>query len=123
MKHTNDKVYITIYTYDRNSPKYTEIIYNTFSYRSFKDKYFAFFENLKSKYVSLEYKLKHKLKDKHLKEHLRNNIINKHKPLFFKSIENYNKSLTHKKLNFIAADVTQSDKIVTLYFYIMKNQK
>ena len=100
MKHTNDKVYITIYTYDRNTPKYTEMISNTFTIDHLSDKYHAFFENLKSKYVLLESKLKHRLSDKHLKKHLRSVIINKHKPLFFKSIENYKKTLRNK-LNFV----------------------
>jgi hypothetical protein len=101
MKHTNDKVNITIYTYDKSTPKYTDMISNIFTIDKLKNKYPAFFKNLKNKYISLESKLKHGLNNRHLKKHLRSVVINKYKPWFFKSTENYNKTLMQNKLNFV----------------------
>ena len=101
MKHTNDKVNITIYTYDRSTPKYIEMISNTFTIDHLDNKNDDFFENLKSKYISLEYILKHKLKNIDLKKNLRNVVMDKYKSLFFQTKKNYNKTLMQNKLNII----------------------
>ncbi len=115
IKHTNDKVNVTIYTYDKSSSQYTKRMANILTIDKIKN-YNKFFVNLKSKYLSLEHKLKKILKDKFLKKFIRNIIMNKYKLSFSdllinkKSTENYNISLTQNKLNFIL-----NNKISLLY--------
>lgn len=106
MKHTNDKVCITIYTYDRSSTHYLEKMDETFSLDQLM-KFFSLYVNLKGKYLSLENTLKYKIKNGQFKGYFRNNIINKHIQSFYKVAEDYN-LLTHKNPDFIDADVTQS---------------
>lgn len=107
MKHTNDKVCITIYTYDRSGTYYLEKMDETFSLDQLIE-FFSFYVNLKGKYFSLENTLKDKIKNEQFKGYFRNNVINKHKQLFYKGAEDYNNLSTHKNIDFIAAHVTQS---------------
>lgn len=115
MKHTSDRVNITIYTYDRSSAHYIGKIGDMFSLDQLKEKYFAFFRNLKIKYLLLEHRLERKLKSKYLKGYLRNIIINKHKLLFSKSTE-YNKIITH---NEITLNKTKNDP---LFIHFLKKE-
>ena len=59
MKHTNDKISITIYTYDRSSIYYTSKINETLSIDLIlKKKYYLFFRNLKKKFLLLKNKMR-----------------------------------------------------------------
>jgi hypothetical protein len=114
IKHTNDKVYITIYTYDRNSAHYLEKMDETFSLDQLIN-FFSFYINLKGKYFSLKDTLKDKIKSEQLKGHFRNNVINKYKQLFYKSAEDYNNPLTHKNTDFIGNMAENNDNPLLLY--------
>ena len=107
MKHTNDKVYITIYTYDRSSTHYLEKMDETFSLDQLIN-FFSFYMNLKGKYLSLKDTLKDKIKSEQLKGPFRDNVINKYKRLFYKNAKDHNNLLTHKNTDYIVAHVTQS---------------
>ena len=99
MKHTNDRVNITVYTYDRSSAHYTGKREDMFSLDQLEGNYFAFFKNLKKIYLLLENKLERKLKDIYFKGYLRNAIINKHKLSFSNNTEYYNRILVHDETN------------------------
>ncbi len=116
MKHTNDKVNITIYTFDRSSTHYITKIADMLSLDQLKGGYSAFFANLKSKYLLLEDRLEHKLKNKYFKGYLRNIIINKYKPFFFNITENYNKNLTRNKANFLMKNKFKMKSPLFLHF-------
>ena len=114
MKHTNDKVCITIYTYDRSSTHYLGKMGETFSMDQLI-KYFSFYINLKRKYLSLEHRLKEKIKNEYFKGYFRNEIINKHKQFFYKGAEDYNNLLAHKNTDFIAKIAENNDNSLLLH--------
>jgi hypothetical protein len=118
MKHTNDKVSITIYTYDRSSTHYLGKMEDLLSLDQLKEGYSAFFINLRRKYILLESRLEDKLKNKYFKGYFRNIIINEYKPSFYNSTEDYNKTLTYNnKLNLI-----MKNKNTGLFLHFLKKE-
>lgn len=100
IKHTNDKINVTVYTYDKSSPNYIEKIADMSTIDQLNNQYDSFFVNLKNKYISLEDSLKNTLKNKDFKKYARNAVINKHK-LLLKSAEDNSGLLAQDVFNII----------------------
>ena len=82
MKHTNDKVDITIYTYGRNTTSHTrKIIPSIFIMNEY-------YKSLKMNYYLLKRKLKSNINNKYFKKYTRDILINKYMIGIFKNTKN-----------------------------------